>query len=195
MAKKEKTTKPTHGDVSKYSRPPEQRSADAPLTEMQRQFVNNLVHNRMSNTGAARAAGFASPNVVAPRLVKMPKIQQAIAVARQEYAVASGMTKKKVIDGFVEAIDMARIKADPIAMVSGWREIGRLCGFYEPTKSKIEISVNGQVLLQKMQAMSDEELLKMAEEQHEVLDAEFEVVGEGEEEGVLGEDQKNTGSA
>ena len=83
---------------------------------------------------------------------------------REEYAAASRVSKKRVVDGMLEAIEAAKLKADPAVMVAGWKEIGRLCGHYEPTKTQIEVSVNGQVMLQKMTAMSDEELLRLASE-------------------------------
>ena len=149
---------------------------DAPLTEMQRQFVVNLVDHRMTQTAAARAAGAAQPGSAAYEWMRHPKIERAIAKERLEYAKASAMTKQKVIEGFSEAINLARIKADPIAMVAGWREIGKMCGFYEATKAKIEVSVQGQVLIQRLNTMSDEELIALAEGDPTVLEGEFNVV-------------------
>lgn len=172
--------RPAHLTDETDSKPVELRSAEGPLTERQRLFVMHVVHDKMNFTAAARAAGIPSPNVQGPLLSKHPKVQAAIAREREEYAKASGVTKKAVIDGFIEAIDMARIKADPLAMISGWREVGKMCGFYEPTKTKVEISVSGQVLLQKMQAMTDEELLALAQEQGTPLEGEFEVVDDDE---------------
>ncbi len=153
-----------------HSKPP---SENAKLTQMQRVFVEGVAAG-MTDRAAARAAGFANPDVQAVDLKRKPKIQKALAEAKAAYAIASGMTKKKVIDGFLEAIDIARVKADPLTMVAGWREVGKMCGFYEPTKTKLEISVKGQVLLEKMSAMSDEELLQLTHE-HE---GEFEVIDE-----------------
>lgn len=147
-----------------------------PLTEMQRMFVHHLVHNKLNQTAAARQAGFNQPGTSATALMKNPKIQRAIAEERAEYARASGMTKRKVIEGFSEAIDLARIKADPIAMIAGWREIGKMCGFYEATKTEIKVSVQGQVLIQRLNSMSDEELLALAEGDPSVLEGEFTVV-------------------
>lgn len=146
------------------------------LTEMQRLFVKYLVHDKLNQTASARQAGFNQPATAAHALVRNPKVMAAIAEERAEYAKVSGMTKQKVIDGFSEAVDMARIKADPIAMIAGWREIGKMCGFYEPTKTKIEVSVKGQVLIERMQTMSDAELLALAEGDPTVLDGEFHVV-------------------
>lgn len=146
------------------------------LSERQIKFVEYYVDHRMSQTAAARLAGFSHPAETGHKLVRMPKIQKAIAERKKEYAVASQMTKKKVIDGFLEAIDMARIKGDPMSMISGWREIGKMCGFYEPSKTQIEISMNGQLLLHKLNTMSDEELLKLAEGDQTVLEGEFKVL-------------------
>lgn len=152
------------------------QDASQPLTEMQRAFVQHLVHDKLNQTAAARQAGFNQPATSAHALMRNPKVLAAIAEERLEYAKASGMTKQKVIEGFSEAIDLARIKADPIAMIAGWREIGKMCGFYEATKTKIEVSVQGQVLIQRLNTMSDEELLALAEGDPTVLEGEFSVV-------------------
>ena len=148
------------------------------LTERQRMFVHHLVHDKLTQTAAARAAGFGGPGTAATTLMKNPKVIAAIAAERLEYAQASGMTRKKVIDGFAEAIDMARLLSDPTAMISGWREIGKMCGLYEAQKTEVKVSVNGQVMLHRLNSMSDEELLQLAETQPEVLDGEFNVVDE-----------------
>ena len=149
--------------------------ADQPLTELQRKFVHHLVHDKMTQTAAARAAGLkGNPGSAGYDMMRNPKVQRAIAEERKEYEVASGVTKKKVIDGFLEAIDMGRMKGDPLAMIAGWREVGKMCGFFEPTKSKIEISVNGQVMVQRLNQMTDEELLAIAESNPEqILEGEF----------------------
>ena len=150
--------------------------AELPLSEQQRQFVTFLVHDKMPNTAAARMAGYQKPHHASYNLLQNPRVQKAIAIERAEYAKASGMTRKKVIDGFLESIDMARIRAEPASMIAGWREVGKMCGFYEPQKVKVEVSVQGQVLMQRLQTMSDEELLKLAESDPTALEGEFEVV-------------------
>ena len=155
---------------------------NAPLTEMQRQFVMYLVDHQMTQTAAARAAGAAQPGTAAFDWMRHPKVERAIAERRAEYAVASQVTKKRVIDGFLESIEMAKIKADPLTMIAGWREVGKMCGFYEPTKAKIEVSVQGQVLLQRLNGLSDEELLKLAEGDPNVLEGDVKVIEDGSSE-------------
>ncbi len=145
---------------------------EQPLTEMQRQFVTYVVDHQMTQTAAARAAGSSEPGAAGVMWSQHPRVQRAIELRRAEYAAASQITKKKVIDGFLEAIEMAKTKADPLTMIAGWREVGKMCGLYEATKTKVELSVGGQVLIQRMNSMSDEELLQLANEDLNVIDME-----------------------
>ena len=144
-----------------------------PLTEMQRMFVHHLVHDKLNQTAAARQAGFNQPGTSAHALMRNPKVIAAIAEERAEYARASGMTKQKVVEGFSEAIDLARIKADPIAMIAGWREIGKMCGFYEPQKIDVRVSVTdyGRLTDQELQEMIAKATLEASAEAIEYDDA------------------------
>lgn len=157
---------------------PHETKRDTPLTAKQRLFVQFHVEQRMTPSAAARMAGYtgASMGQTAWQLMRHPKIQKAIAELREEYAIASRMTKQQVIDGFMEAINMGRVMSDPVAMISGWREIGKMCGFYEPTKTKVEVSVEGKVLIERLNTMSDAELLQLAGGDKSVLEGEFHVV-------------------
>ena len=50
-------------------------------------------------------------------------------------------------------------------MISGWREIGKICGYYAPVEVKMKMDVTGNIMLDKMNGMSDAELLKVITEQ------------------------------
>ena len=151
-------------------RDPRTQNANAPLTEPQNRFVRHYVEDRMTQTAAARAAGFNRAGSTAYDMLRHPKIQRAIAERRAEYAAASMITKRMVMEGFQEAIAMAKLQAEPLTMIAGWREIGKLCGFYEPTKAELKITANGQVLHRRLSALSDDELLKLAESDDNVID-------------------------
>ena len=149
--------------------PPDRITKNMPkgiLNSKQRSFVTALVHENQTKTRSAIIAGYSPNNACnsARDLLALPKIQAAVAAERASYAIASGVTKKAVVDGLMEAVDMAKIKADPLAMIAGWREVGKMLGFYEPTKVNMNVSVNGQVLLSKMNTMSDAELLEQIAE-------------------------------
>ena len=157
-------------DASHYQGIQRKGNPDKPLTEQQRLFVRFHVHEQMNMSAAARAAGYkGNVGAAALQLMKVPAVQKAIELAQEEYRMASQMTRKKVIDGFLEAIDMARLQSEPSSMIAGWREIGRVCGLYEPTKTRMEVSVNGSVTLQRLETMSDAELLQLMHEQPEAL--------------------------
>jgi len=145
-------------------------SADKPLTEMQREFVKNLAAGETPKNAYLRA-GYKISEASAPagarsyiyRMLEMPNIKRALAIERDAYIAQSNMTKKKVMDGLLEGIEMAKLMSEPMTMISGWREVGKLCGFYEPTRHKVDISVNGTMVLEQMNSLSDEELLKLIE--------------------------------
>lgn len=135
-------------------------SPDKPLTEKQRAYA------------VARARGESVPNAMAIagyneqvsygyRLDKMPNVQRLIQQEQALYAEAAQMDRKKVIDMQLEAYEMAKTMAEPATMVSAAREIGKICGLYEP--KKVEVSVNGSVQheIHRFEAMSDDELLKL----------------------------------
>lgn len=147
---------------------------NTPLTEQQRVFVTFYAEHGLNGSAAARHAGYSNPGKAAQDLLKNPKIQHAVAIEREKTAEVSKMSRQKVIDGFVEAIEMARVKADPLVMISGYREIGKMCGFYEPSRLQVEVSVQGKIALDRLSQMTDEELLKIAQESgEEILDGEF----------------------
>lgn len=154
------------------SRDLSERDVDQPLTEKQTLFVRYMAEG-LTQTASARMAGYSSPGTDALALMKNSKIQHALAAEREKTAKTNEMTKKKVIDGFKEAIDMARTQAEPNTMINGWREIGRMCGFYEPTKTDIRVSVEGKALLKQIEQMDDQQLLEELGEGEDVIDAEW----------------------
>lgn len=138
-------------------------SEDKPLTDKQRAFA------------MARASGESVPNAMAQagyneqpsygyRMAKMPNILAEYDRIKAKWEEAAQMTRKKVMDMHMEAFEMAKMMAEPATMVSAAREIGRMCGYYEPVKQKVELTVNGQVAVKRMEAMSDEDLLKLVME-------------------------------
>jgi len=149
-----------------------------PLTEREQKFVHHVVVNGLPPKTAAREAGYTMRDLgrTVEILTARPNIQYAIALARSDFEKANLMTKKRVMDGFLEAIDVARVQADSLAMTSGWREIAKMCGYFEPVRHTLEVSVNGQVVIQKLQAMSDEQLLQLADGKTDALEGEFEVI-------------------
>ena len=87
------------------------------------------------------------------------------------------MTRQKVMDGLLEAIDMAKEGKKPTAMISGWKEIGRMCGYYEPERREVTLNVHSEQLLQDIKQLPRDELVRMlAAEDQKLIEGEFEHV-------------------
>lgn len=110
---------------------------------------------------AAKIAGVNHPYVYT--LLKRPYFKAHIAERQAAVAAAADMTRKKVVDGLLDGIAMAKMMAEPASMISGWREIGKMCGFYAPVEHKIKLDISGNVTMTRLTEMTDAELLEMIE--------------------------------
>jgi len=135
------------------------------LSARQQRFVKHYV--RLGNASqAAREAGYAETGarVTACRLLANPNIQAAVSAERRSYEQDLGITRERVIAELRSAIDIARTLGNASAMVSGWREIAKICGYYD---RRIEVSIHpnaaAQRLVCQLETMSTDELVKLAE--------------------------------
>lgn len=144
---------------------------DKPLTDMQKKFIRGIAEGE-SVDSAMKRAGYNDQPSYGYRILKMPNAQALLQQYQREYAQASQMTKKKVIDMQLEAYEMAKLMAEPSSMVAAAREIGKMCGFYEP--KKIEINVNGSTAQRRLEQMDSDELERMiaeAQAQQQAIEA------------------------
>lgn len=141
------------------------------LDERQTRFVKEIVAGRPPQT-AARIAGYAEPQAKAYQVLKYPKIQDAIRYLYKKHEKAADMTRKKVMDGFLEAIEFAKMQADAGNMIAGWREIGRMCGYYAPEVKKIDINITAKRVIDKLETLSDEDLLQIVDESAQIIEGE-----------------------
>jgi hypothetical protein len=134
-------------------------SPDKPLTDKQKAFVKAWASGD-SISAATLRAGFAEDSV-GYRLVRMPNILALKAKYEAKYEEEAQMTRKKVMDMHMEAYEMSKLMAEPATMVAAAREIGKMCGYYAPVEHKIKVDVTGNIILDRMNGMSDAELLKV----------------------------------
>lgn len=150
---------------------------DRPLTEKQRLFVKEWAGGETILSASVRA-GYADGGTMAYRLAKDPAVLKLYNIEKALYEEAAQMTRKKVMEGFLEAADMARVQADPTALVGAWREVGKMCGYYEPVKRSLTIDIKGDISVKRLESASDADLLKLIK--GEVLDVEMREVEEEE---------------
>lgn len=152
---------------------------DRPLTEKQLTFVRFWAQGESILT-AAYKSGYADNGTMAYRLVKDPAILKIYNLEKALYEEACQMTRKQVMEMLKDGFDTAKLIGEPASMVSAAREIGKMCGYYEPVKRQIDINVTGGVIVKQLERMSDENLLKFI--QGEVTDVAFDEVVEEEAE-------------
>lgn len=136
-------------------------SPDKPLTDKQKAFVKALASGESVPNAQQRAGMSLNNPAYGYRLMAMPNIQRALAVEREAYARAAELTKRDVMEMLKESYDMAKLMSEPSSMVSAAREIGKMCGFYEPKKVDITFSAAGRA---KVEQLSDEELFRLIED-------------------------------
>ena len=163
---------------------------DKPLTEKQRLFVKYWAEGD-TVPGASRRAGYNDSAGIAYRMVKMPNILKLKRQYEAEWQATNQMTRQKVMDGMLEAIEMAKLMSEPASMISGWREIGKICGYYAPVEHKVKVDVTGNIVLDRLSSMSDAELLNVisqgAEHASAQLLSHIEAVGDPDEQDDSGQ--------
>lgn len=139
------------------------------LTPKQAVFVEAILDG-MPNGKAMAEAGY-SPTKPATTVLRAPDVAFALSQARNELSSASQIKRADMIEVMVEAIDMARMLADPMGMIAGAREVGKMLGLYEPEKKTIDLTVNQARLRSQYESMTDEDLLAIIEGECRVLDS------------------------
>lgn len=128
------------------------------LTEGQAAFVDAKLAG-MSDYLAAEQANLTNGSLAA----RSQKVQEEIAAARAQMSDLTTLKRLDVIEGIMESIDMARMMSDPQAMIKGWTEIAKILGHYAPEVKRVELSMSQGRLRSKFEALSDEDLLLIAE--------------------------------
>jgi DNA-binding GntR family transcriptional regulator len=119
---------------------------------------------------SAILAGYADVDKAGEQVEEAEVVQEALQEARTELAKATGITKEQILEGLKEAADMAKLLADPQAMVRAWSEIGKMLGHYAPEVKKHLHGVDPKTA-EALKALSDAELYKIS--RGRVVEGEF----------------------
>lgn len=131
------------------------------FTDIQKRFLNFWAQGETIR-GAAERSGMQLIN--AKRLAQSKPALEYYHAEKRKFEEASKMSRKKVMDMLVEAYELAKLAAEPSSMVAAAREIGKMCGYYAPTETKVQVDVTGNIAVQRINAMTDEELIRMISE-------------------------------
>jgi len=133
------------------------------MTPKQARFIAEYAVDG-NGAGAAVRAGYApgSAKVTACRLLTQANVREALQASQQATARRLELDRQRVLDGILEAIELARVRADCHAQIRGWAEIAKLMGYYAPETRRVDLSAEGRGRMARLEGMKDEELLALA---------------------------------
>lgn len=106
-----------------------------------------------------------------------PHFKKAMEAEYRRSQLAANMNRKVIMRGMLEAVEMAKDMRQPSSMITGYKEIARMCGYYEPERREILLSVDSKKLLEDIQQLPKEKLLELwHENEANAVEAEFEVI-------------------
>lgn len=125
------------------------------LSAEESQFVYNCEVLGLPARKAASMAG------LPPTMISKPHLQQARELLKREVRGAVNITKEDVVHGMREAVDRARLLAEPMTEIVGWEKISKLLGYDSPQKVDINITATIDVLKTHVQTMDDAALAEL----------------------------------
>lgn len=131
------------------------------LTEKQAALVEGLLDGK-SQREAVIDAGY-SDKTAPSNMMESTAVREEVARARAELSSAAQITRLTVVQTLQEAVEMARMMADPGNMIAGAREIGKMLGLYEPEKKSIDLTLNQNRIRSQYERLTDQELLEVIE--------------------------------
>jgi len=134
------------------------RKGSAMLNPRQEAFVEAIMENH-NPAAAAEIAGIQNGSAV----LRSEKVRTEIAVARAEISNLTTLKRLDIVSGIMDGIGVARMTSDGGNMIRGWVEIGKFLGLAVPEVKKIELTINQARLRSHYEALSDEDLLRIAE--------------------------------
>lgn len=138
------------------------------------EFIYNVeILGLPARTAAARAK-VAQSKIIAPHIV------QARDLVRRAIQNTAVITRLDVVNGYQEAVHMARIQGDPLTMMIGWEKTAKILGLEQPTKIDINLTASMEVLQKNVRDLTDAELAQSLGASN-IIDADFyEVKPDGE---------------
>jgi hypothetical protein len=131
------------------------------LTQKQEVLANAVLDGK-SVSQAGRDAGYSNA-VSAHQAMRSGTIQEHVEAARSQLTDALQLNRVDIIEGIMDAVNIARMATDPGSMIRGYSEIAKMLGMYEPEKKVIELTDNQNRIRQKYETMSTVELLQLVE--------------------------------
>lgn len=129
------------------------------LTLKQSRFIDEYMID-MNGAAAAERAGYSAKTsrAIACELLTKPDIQAALQVRGAALARELEVTREGVVQGLLEAFEMAKADRQPGAMVSAMAAVAKLLGFYAVETVRVELTPAQRIIRNRYESMSTAEL-------------------------------------
>jgi phage terminase small subunit len=134
------------------------------LTAKQAKWVTEYLACGNASASAVKA-GY-SPNgasVAGARMLRNASVKRALEARQAADATRLSITRESVLKRLLEAFELAREKREPMAMVRAAAEVGKMLGFYAPTKLDVDVKSSELDTMARFERMSDRELTAIIE--------------------------------
>ena len=110
---------------------------------------------------AAREAGYSAgcASVTGARLLVNANVLERIRELEAKTAVDMGMSRARLLAELVNAAALAKVLRQPMAIIAAYREIAKICGYFQPERLQVEVDLAGRGTMARMDRMTDGELL------------------------------------
>jgi len=147
------------------------------LTVRQARFVDEYLVDANATQAAIRAgSASAGAHVWASRTLRNPKVSALLEKRLEADSERLRVSRERVISMLLTSYELAKGRQEPAAMIAASRELGRLLGYYEPTRAQIDLFPCGG-LQKQMEAMSDEALMALVANSEGVAATQISAVG------------------
>jgi hypothetical protein len=155
------------------------------LNEKQRSFLLLLAQGTPEREAAETI--WNEDNAAKQLYKRSENLLAAMGDVKRGLAVALGISREDVLEGFQRAANMASIKEDPMAMIAAYRELGKMCGFYEPEVKRVEHALLTAGQFDELpddkllEIIGDDDPITLDKSQYEVVDVEVKEDEDGDE--------------
>lgn len=151
---------------------------ELPVLPAKQQAFVDWIATGLTPTAAARKSGYSHAPQRGGELLINPAIRLHIEYHQAQHAKEMGMTRERIQEGLLEAIDVARELGDAGSMIRGWAEVARVTGLNAPAKQEVDITVNaqGEMTKAKLRALPTTQLLELVGQEPAIEDVEFEEI-------------------
>jgi phage terminase small subunit len=132
------------------------------LTPRQAKFVQEYLVDGNGTQAAIRSgAAAAGAHVWASRALKDPKVQKAMQALQSADAARLHIKRENVVAALLEAVETAREQKEPMAMIRGLAELGKMMGFSAPRQIEVKPVDKELATMNQMSKMTDSELMAL----------------------------------